>query len=338
MDDIPLQEHLLKKIQELDVEDANLREEMAKLTCYGASCIGVDFGIKNIDCSNQSPLDSVQRPGPTSSCREIGWGHDETVPIWKIGSGSSKHIKRSILDSYNILQSIGQAIHIVDDKNLIIYWSRTAEGLYGYSASEAIGRNSLHLIVDETFMGESWTGVFPVINKQGRRFRVIVTNSPFYYDCGTLVGFLCVTCDSHPFHETQTTFTSTRNLSKEAACRQPSKSCAPATTGLNSQQKPLQVTIPSKLLNMTSRMAKFVRSATITREKAIKYDIQGGKKAVIAAVGFMDQQLEIPEDTDPQWASLIKTCLHSDSKCRPTFGELFERLDVIRRYYFAEKA
>ncbi|XP_026430572.1 uncharacterized protein LOC113327615, partial [Papaver somniferum] len=274
--DTQLQEQLLKKIEELDVEDANLRDEMAKLACYGASSgIGVDFGIKNIDCSNQSPLDSAQRPGPTSSCREIGWSHGETLPTWKIGSASSKHIERSILDSYNILQSIGQAIHIVDDKNLIIYWNRAAEGLYGYSASEAIGRNSLHLIVDEqdykdgceiihrTFMGESWTGVFPVINKQGRRFRVIVTTG-------------------QPFHETRTTFTSTRNPSKEAAYRQPSKSCAPATTGLNSQQKPLQVTIPSKLLNLdchmnqTSRTAKFVRSV-----KAIKYDIRGGKKQYV---------------------------------------------------------
>ncbi|KAI3931139.1 hypothetical protein MKX01_029329, partial [Papaver californicum] len=57
---------------------------------------------------------------------------------------------------------------------------------------------------------------------------------------------------------------------------------------------------------------------------------------VIAAVGSMDQQIEIPEDTDPKWASLIKTCLHSDLKCRPTFRELLERLNVMRRYYFAQ--
>ncbi|XP_026387424.1 serine/threonine-protein kinase EDR1-like [Papaver somniferum] len=57
---------------------------------------------------------------------------------------------------------------------------------------------------------------------------------------------------------------------------------------------------------------------------------------VIASVGFMDQHIEIPEDTDPKWAFLIKTCLHSDPKCRPTFGELLERLNVMRRYYFAQ--
>ncbi|KAI3886556.1 hypothetical protein MKW92_051956 [Papaver armeniacum] len=52
---------------------------------------------------------------------------------------------------------------------------------------------------------------------------------------------------------------------------------------------------------------------------------------VVAAVGFMDQRIEIPKDIDPQWASLIKTCLHSDPKCRPTFGKLLEKLNVMRR-------
>ena len=29
---------------------------------------------------------------------------------------------------------------------------------------------------------------------------------------------------------------------------------------------------------------------------------------VIGAVGFMDQRLDIPSDTDPQWASMIENC------------------------------
>ncbi|KAF5941549.1 hypothetical protein HYC85_019191 [Camellia sinensis] len=34
---------------------------------------------------------------------------------------------------------------------------------------------------------------------------------------------------------------------------------------------------------------------------------------VIGAVGFMNQQLEIPKDVDPQWASIIESCWHSAS-------------------------
>ncbi|KAI3948093.1 hypothetical protein MKX01_014692 [Papaver californicum] len=58
---------------------------------------------------------------------------------------------------------------------------------------------------------------------------------------------------------------------------------------------------------------------------------------VIAAVGFMDKQNEIPKETDPQWASLIKSCRHSDPKCRPAFKELLEKLKVIKRHHFVPK-
>ncbi|KAI3934701.1 hypothetical protein MKW92_003459 [Papaver armeniacum] len=301
MDDSPLQEQLLKKIQELDVSDANLRKEMAKLTRASSG----------IDCSNQSdPLNSVQQPaGAISSCREICWGHGETVPTWKSGSASSNHKEVSILDclnprsnnlnftvkqSYSILETMGQAVHVVDDKGHVIYWNRAAEDLYGYSASEAIGQNILHLIVEEhdhkdgteiidRCMGQSWTGVFPVIDKQGRRIRVIASNSPFYDDCGTLVGFVSVTCDSLPFHETTT----------EAAyptSRQLSKSGAPATTGtLNSQPKPFRVPIASKLFNLTTRMTKStVRWIKGTQAKTMRYEIKGGNRPYADRQGFQE--------------------------------------------------
>ncbi|KAI3876434.1 hypothetical protein MKW92_038161 [Papaver armeniacum] len=302
MDDSPLQEQLLKKIQELDVSDANLRKEMAKLTRASSG----------IDCSNQSdPLNSVQQPaGAISSCREICWGHGETVPTWKSGAASSNHKEVSILDclnprsnnlnftvkqSYSILETMGQAVHVVDDKGHVIYWNRAAEDLYGYSASEAIGQNILHLIVEEhdhkdgteiidRCMGESWTGVFPVIDKQGRRIRVIASNSPFYDDCGNLVGFVSVTCDSLPFHETITT---------EAAyptSRQLSKSGAPATTRtLNSHRKHFRVPIASKLFNLTTRMTKStVRWIKGTQAKTMRYEIKGGNRPYADRQGFQE--------------------------------------------------
>ncbi|RZC57920.1 hypothetical protein C5167_005221 [Papaver somniferum] len=245
-DDTPLQEQLLKKIQELEVRDARLREEMAKLVCSGDSS-GIDVDFEN----------KLKDPG-VFYCR-----------------------------------------------------NRAAEDLYGYSASEAIGRDVLHLvaeeqvykdgkeIVDRSAMGESWTGLFPVINKQGRRFLVIATNSPLYDDCGTLIGFIGVTCDSQPFYETPTTFTSRRNPSRKAAypsSNQLSKSGAPATAaGLNTQQKPSQVTIASKLLTPTSRMTRSVlRWITRTRAKTMKYEIQGGRKPYVDRQGFLETVVSDP--------------------------------------------
>ncbi|KAI3987524.1 hypothetical protein MKX01_003210 [Papaver californicum] len=56
---------------------------------------------------------------------------------------------------------------------------------------------------------------------------------------------------------------------------------------------------------------------------------------VIAAVGFMDQQIEIPKDTDPQWASLVESCWHRYKKTA-NIGELLEKLKILQRYYFAK--
>ncbi|CAH8259606.1 unnamed protein product [Arabidopsis lyrata] len=54
---------------------------------------------------------------------------------------------------------------------------------------------------------------------------------------------------------------------------------------------------------------------------------------VIGAVGFMDQRLEIPKDIDPSWISLMESCWHGDTKLRPTFQELMEKLRDLQRQY-----
>ncbi|XP_020888622.1 raf homolog serine/threonine-protein kinase [Arabidopsis lyrata subsp. lyrata] len=54
---------------------------------------------------------------------------------------------------------------------------------------------------------------------------------------------------------------------------------------------------------------------------------------VIGAVGFMNQRLEIPKDIDPDWISLIESCWHSNTKLRPTFQELMEKLRDLQRKY-----
>ncbi|URE06233.1 kinase family [Musa troglodytarum] len=52
---------------------------------------------------------------------------------------------------------------------------------------------------------------------------------------------------------------------------------------------------------------------------------------VIAAVGFMNQRLDLPKDLNPQWVSIIESCWHSEPKCRPTFQELIERFKDLQR-------
>nr|XP_016482523.1 PREDICTED: mitogen-activated protein kinase kinase kinase 13-like isoform X2 [Nicotiana tabacum] len=53
---------------------------------------------------------------------------------------------------------------------------------------------------------------------------------------------------------------------------------------------------------------------------------------VIRAVGFMNQRLDIPKDVNPQWASIIESCWHSEPQLRPTFLELVDKLkDLLRQ-------
>ncbi|XP_017633884.1 uncharacterized protein LOC108476245 isoform X1 [Gossypium arboreum] len=52
---------------------------------------------------------------------------------------------------------------------------------------------------------------------------------------------------------------------------------------------------------------------------------------VIGTVGFMNQQLEIPKDLDPLWASIIESCWLSDPRSRPTFLELMDKLRELQR-------
>ncbi|KAG0470554.1 hypothetical protein HPP92_017254 [Vanilla planifolia] len=56
---------------------------------------------------------------------------------------------------------------------------------------------------------------------------------------------------------------------------------------------------------------------------------------VIGAVGFMNQRLELPNDCDPRWASIVESCWQIDPQYRPSFLELLERLkDLLRHYAF----
>ncbi|KAK8681982.1 hypothetical protein V6N13_054379 [Hibiscus sabdariffa] len=52
---------------------------------------------------------------------------------------------------------------------------------------------------------------------------------------------------------------------------------------------------------------------------------------VIAAVGFMNQRLDIPKELDPRWASIIASCWLSDPQSRPTFRELLNKLRDLQR-------
>ncbi|XP_057859089.2 serine/threonine-protein kinase ppk1 isoform X2 [Cryptomeria japonica] len=172
----------------------------------------------------------------------------------------------------NILQSLGQAVHIFKPTGEITYWNRFAELLYGYSASEAVGQNAIELLVDKNnfdvansivdriTVGESWKGQFPLKKKSGELFSAVMSNTPFYDDDGTFVGVICVSTDAHPFREPAGSFSE--------SCDQWQK----INDTVKSKFEHLQIPIASKLSNLASKVSSKVRSRIRIGENSVEHE------------------------------------------------------------------
>ncbi|XP_071708542.1 uncharacterized protein [Rutidosis leptorrhynchoides] len=288
--EVPPAEELLKKIQILEESHAHLKQEISNLKLSDEQ--------KNSDRQRSSSV-SPRRP----SRRTMGEGG--AVAAFKMGSASFRHSSplrretRSVDVSYsndnnlatcnevgpsavkltetqylNILQSIGQSVHIFDLTGHIIYWNRMAENLYGYTAAEALGRKPNELLIEphdlpladaimqRTIKGESWSGQIPIRNKRGERFDIIATNTPFRDENGTLVGVICVSSDTRPYREMKPV----GNISAP-------RRIASAKLGLDPQQ-PLQTAIASKISNLATKVSNKVKSKMKTGENLT--DHEGG--------------------------------------------------------------
>ncbi|XP_049397707.1 uncharacterized protein LOC125861859 isoform X1 [Solanum stenotomum] len=287
----PPAEELLKKIQELEAGHAQMKLEMSKLMMCD------DHRTQRQRSHSISP----QRPPRIRA----GGGFDGgSAAVWKRGSISFRHssplqressskgegdgssiggggpaaVKFTDRQYLNILQSMGQAVHILDLNGQIIYWNRTAEKLYGYSAAEALGNDLIELLTDardhdaannivqRVIRGESWTGQFPSKNKQGERFRVVATDTPFYDDDGTLLGVICISSDMRPFQESGLMSMGVKQL--EADTRFRARTLTSSKLGLDPQQ-PLQAAIASKISNFASKVSNKVKSKIKTGESSM---------------------------------------------------------------------
>ncbi|KAM0951195.1 putative protein kinase TKL-CTR1-DRK-2 family [Dioscorea sansibarensis] len=287
----PPAEELLKKIQELEAGHAMLKQEMSRLMPSG----GEERRAERPRSQSVSPQRS-----PAPARRTNGGGCEATgSSVWRKGSvsfGHSSRLQRESRDSssrageapasigfsdrqyLNILQSMGQSVHIFDLSGRIIYWNRTAERLYGYSAAEALGQDAIELLVDgrdfdvanniihRITLGESWTGKFPVKNKQGERFLAMVTNTPFYDDDGSLVGIICVSNDSRCFQDAMS----------PPSCSKPHARIGYANKGVSDSQQPLQVALASKITNLASKVTNKVRSRIRTSENGLERESASG--------------------------------------------------------------
>jgi PAS domain S-box-containing protein len=79
-----------------------------------------------------------------------------------------------------VLDAVGHAIIVTDLNGEITFWNPAAEKVYGWAASDALGKNVLDVtptsqsrdqaktIFDKLVTGESWSGEFDVRDRNGR--------------------------------------------------------------------------------------------------------------------------------------------------------------------------
>ncbi|KAI3846679.1 hypothetical protein MKX03_029142 [Papaver bracteatum] len=177
------------------------------------------------------------------------------------------------------------AAYLYFDQNS--YRNRMAELLFGHSASEALGQNVCELlvhsrdadegneIVERITAGEDWTGQFPVRNKVGEAFYIIVTSTALYDDDGSLVGIICISGDADPFRDVfipSSGKISPKGCSSTRWLRSSSSTVKP---GVNTQQ-PLQDMVASKISNLASRVSNKVRLKMKTNENTLGPEVQSG--------------------------------------------------------------
>ncbi|KAJ0940658.1 putative protein kinase TKL-CTR1-DRK-2 family [Helianthus annuus] len=299
-------EELLKKIHDLEQSQSHLKEEISKLkisdekhksdrqrsssvsprrprrrTMGGAGAGGAfeggsvaAFKKGSTSFRHSSPLRRETRSV------DVSYSNDNTTTATSGGAATVESggvtgpsaVKLTETQYLNILQSMGQSVHIFDLQGHIIYWNRMAENLYGYTAAEALTRTPIELLVEpndyaladeilqQSSKGESWSGQFPVRNKRGEKFVVIATHTPFRDENGKLIGVICVSSDTRPFREMKPV----GNISAP-------RRIASAKLGLDPQQ-PLQTAIASKISDLASKVSNKVKSKMKTGENFMHHD------------------------------------------------------------------
>ncbi|KAI3859186.1 hypothetical protein MKW92_025105 [Papaver armeniacum] len=325
-------QQLLNKIQELEARQLYLEEEIFKLI-HSSSYIPNKSGFV--------PRSGAAREHSVSGDDDEGNRYNSGN--WKTGSAafgfSPLHrfsypnigAETSVLSFadkqfLNILQSMGQSIHIFDTTGRIIYWNRMAELLFGHSASEALGQDVCKLlahsqdvdaaneIVKRVLSGEDWTGQFPVRNKAGEPFCIIATSSALYDDNGRLVGIISITGNADSFIDVF--FPSSGKISfKGCSSTRWLRSCSPTVKpGVNSQP-PVQDMIASKISKLASRVTSKVRLKVKPNENTLGRGIQSG-------VGhYFDHR----EDPSTSRASTPRRDIPQSSFCVPIKDTLEKR-------------
>ncbi len=101
-----------------------------------------------------------------------------------------------------MLDSVVDAVTAVDPEGTIVYWNGAAEQLYGWQASEVVGRPMIgtvetgvpeertRRVFGQVVAGEAWSGEYVARHRDGRSFPVQATKAPVYDEDGALIALI----------------------------------------------------------------------------------------------------------------------------------------------------
>jgi PAS domain S-box-containing protein len=107
-----------------------------------------------------------------------------------------------------LLDAVHEAVIATDPSGVVLYWNHFAEGLYGWTADEAVGRNILELTPAEEDLrdaeavlarlrrGEPWSGEITLRRRDGSSFPGHVSDAPVYDDAGRLIAIVGISYTS----------------------------------------------------------------------------------------------------------------------------------------------
>jgi PAS domain S-box-containing protein len=106
-----------------------------------------------------------------------------------------------------LLDSVDQAVIALDLTGVVTYWSRHAELLFGWPASDVLGCNADIIVpsIDggqgaaeiwaQLQAGNTWSGEFLLRRRDGSTFSAWITDSPIFDEQGKLIGMVGVSTD-----------------------------------------------------------------------------------------------------------------------------------------------
>jgi PAS domain S-box-containing protein len=118
-----------------------------------------------------------------------------------------KRAEEALRFQAQLLDTVEQAVIATDARGAITYWNHFAEKLYGWQASEVVGRNIIEVtpsdatreqaeeIMARVGAGESWVGELEVRRRDGTTFPALVTDTPVFDEGGAFVGVVGVSTD-----------------------------------------------------------------------------------------------------------------------------------------------